>query len=103
MKHLKSIKKDLEQTRDLAWQTYTTLSTKEAELALASQSVESEIRFAAESVPPRTSEGSGTMTTVALAGAVGLMLAVGMAFLLDFLDQEPTIMGWWKARRSPGQ
>ncbi len=103
LKHLKSIKKDLEQTRDLAWQTYTTLSTKEAELALASQSVESEIRFAVESVPPRTSEGSGTMTTVALAGAVGLMLAVGMAFLLDFLDQEPTIMGWWKARRSPGQ
>jgi uncharacterized protein involved in exopolysaccharide biosynthesis len=103
LKHLKSIKKDLEQTRDLAWQTYTTLSTKEAELALASQSVESEIRFAVESVPPRTSEGSGTMTTVALAGAVGLMLAVGMAFLLDFLDQEPAIMGWWKARRSPGQ
>ncbi len=103
LKHLKSIKKDLEQTRDLAWQTYATLSTKEAELALASQSVESEIRFAVESVPPRTSEGTGTMTTVALAGAVGLMLAVGMAFLLDFLDQEPTIMGWWKARRSPGQ
>jgi capsular polysaccharide biosynthesis protein len=102
--HLQSVKKDLEQVRDLAWHTYTTVSTKVAELALASQSVESEIRFTVESVPPREPEESRhPMTTVALAGAVGLMLAVGMAFLLDFMDQEPVIMGWWKARRSPGQ
>jgi hypothetical protein len=102
--HFQSVKNDLEQVRDLAWHTYTTLSTKVAELALASQSAESEIRFTVESVPPRKPEESRhPMTTVALAGAVGLMLAVGMAFLLDFMDQEPVIIGWWKARSSPGQ
>ena len=83
---LQSLKQDLEHSRDLVWQTYSTLSTKETELAIASQSLDSEVRFAVPATPLRNPIAPRKLFNVAVAGALGLMLGVFGAFALE----------WWQ-------
>ncbi len=80
----------LVQQRDLAWTTFTTLSNKNIELSLSNTAANSEVRFAAPAVPPiEAIEETSLLMVVALAGLVGLMLAVFGVFLLNFMDKDP--------------
>lgn len=85
-----SRRQQLAQRRDLAWSTLTTLKNKNAELNLSAVTVNSEVRLAAPAVEPiRPVAGQGLMTTTALAGIVGLMLAVFVVFFANFMGGQP--------------
>ena len=80
-------KQDLTQARDLAWSTYTTLANKVAEVTVASQAKGSVVRLAVPAVPPdQPSAPKKTLNTL-LAAVVGLLLAVGSVFLLEFFNE----------------
>jgi uncharacterized protein involved in exopolysaccharide biosynthesis len=76
---------ELTRARDLAWETYKTLATKEAELRVASQTKGTEVALAAPAAVPQADAVSGTKN-VALAALVGLMLGIGAAYFIEF---------WW--------
>ncbi|MBX2997330.1 MAG: hypothetical protein KF893_02375 [Caldilineaceae bacterium] len=84
----------LTQQRDLAWSTFTTLSNKNVELNLSNTAANSEVRFAAPAVPPVDPvEGTSLLMTVALAAVVGNLLAIFIAFLANFMGQDPFLAG----------
>jgi uncharacterized protein involved in exopolysaccharide biosynthesis len=84
----------LAQQRDLAWSTFTTLSNKNVELSLSNTAANSEVRFAAPAVPPVDPvPGTSLLMTVALAALVGNLLAIFIAFLANFMGQEPFLTG----------
>lgn len=84
----------LTQQRDLAWSTFTTLSNKNVELSLSNTAANSEVRFAAPAVPPVDPvQGTSLLMTVALAALVGNLLAIFIAFLANFMGQEPFLAG----------
>jgi succinoglycan biosynthesis transport protein ExoP len=76
---------ELKRARDLAWDTYKTLVTKEAELKVAAQTQGTEVALAAPAAVPQNDLVSGTRN-VALAALIGLMLGVGAAYFIEF---------WW--------
>jgi len=82
-------KQELTRSRDLAWETYTTLARKVAEVGVASAVTGTEVRFASPAVEPRSPVARKTMQNTVLAGMVGCMLAVGVAFLIEYLRMEP--------------
>jgi uncharacterized protein involved in exopolysaccharide biosynthesis len=97
---VRSLKADLEterarqlqltQQRDLSWEAYRTLSSKVAELALTRAAAGSEVRFAAPGVAPADPmAGVSLSLAVALAGVVGLMIGVFVAFISNYLGKEP--------------
>ncbi len=89
-----SRRQQLAQRRDLAWSTLTTLKNKDAELNLSAVTVNSEVRLAAPAVEPIDPvAGQGLITTTALAGIVGLMLAVFVAFFANFMGVQPWLAG----------
>ncbi len=77
--------KELSRARDLAWGTYTTLTTKEAELGVAVQTKGTEVSLASPAAVPDQDTVSG-FKNVILATMVGLMLGVGAAYFIEF---------WW--------
>ncbi len=81
-------KKELTRARDLAWDTYTTLQTKSAELGIATEMKDVEVRFASPAVEPIEPIGSNKLQNVVLAAVVGLMMSVGIAFVFHYLDPE---------------
>ena len=94
-----SRRRQLAQRRDLAWSTLTILKNKNAELNLSAVTVNSEVRLAApavEPIEPVVVGGLRLMTTTVLAGIVGLMLAVFVAFFANFMGGQP----WLAGRRS---
>jgi len=79
-------KQQLTSARDLAWETYQTLARKAAEVGVASQVKETEVRFAMPAVEPERPTKPNKMLNTLLASVVGAMLAVGAAFLIEYLD-----------------
>ena len=80
----------LVQQRDLAWTTFTTLSNKNVELSLSNTAANSEVRFAAPAIPPAEPlDGTSLLMVLALSSVVGLMLAVLIAFLSNFMGMQP--------------
>ncbi len=80
----------LTQQRDLAWETYSTVSSKVAELALMRAAAGSEVRFAAPGVAPSLPvPGVSLSLTVAMAGVVGLLVGVMVAFIGNYLGKAP--------------
>lgn len=78
------------QQRDLTWDTYKALSTKQAELVLERAAANSEVRMGTPAVAPdRPVPGVSLMLSVALAGVVGLLVAIFLAFLLEYLGKKP--------------
>jgi len=67
--------------RDLAWQSYDNLARKEAELALAAQITDDQVRFAAPAAVALQSAES--TKTVALSAIGGLAAGVVAAFALE--------------------
>jgi uncharacterized protein involved in exopolysaccharide biosynthesis len=86
--------KELTEARDLAWDTYSTLEVKAAELRIAAALPDVEVRFASPALAPEA-EGGGTIAgsvpshllrNVGLAAIVGLILGTGVAFFLHYYD-----------------
>jgi uncharacterized protein involved in exopolysaccharide biosynthesis len=82
--------RELTQTRDLAWDTYSTLEVKAAELRIAAEIADVEVRFASPAIAPvlvnNRDTSSKLMRNVGLAAAVGLMIGSGAAFFLQYYD-----------------
>ena len=79
-------KKQLVSIRDLIWGTYRTLSNKAAEVEVAAQMKESEVRFAVPAVEPEHPVRPRKMLNTLLASVVGAVLAVAVVFLIEYLD-----------------
>jgi polysaccharide biosynthesis transport protein len=90
-------RKDLALSRDLSWNSYQNLATKEAELMIASQTGGQEVVLGSTAYVSRN--GSSLIRNVALAGLVGMMLGIFMAFFIEYWwgykGREPhAILGW---------
>jgi uncharacterized protein involved in exopolysaccharide biosynthesis len=85
---LQGRKDELRNNRDLAWNAYTNLLSKEQEIRIAATSAGSEVRFASPAVPPRKPVSSGRLTNTAIGLAVGLMGGVIGAFLFSYLGLD---------------
>ena len=77
---------ELTSARDLAWETYNTLARKEAEVGVASQATDTEVRFAVRAVEPKEPVAPKKMLNIAIAGVLGLMVGVFGAFFIEFLE-----------------
>jgi uncharacterized protein involved in exopolysaccharide biosynthesis len=80
---------ELTRARDLAYETYKTLATKEAELGVAVQTKGSEVALAAPASVPDRDNVSG-FKNVLIAALVGLMLGIVAAFFIEF---------WWSYKK----
>jgi len=87
-----AIKQELTRARDLAWETYSTLARKVEEVSVASTVTGTEVKFAIPAVEPRFPVSRKTMQNTVLAGMVGLMLAAGVAFLMEYMSVEPSMV-----------
>jgi len=75
----------LENARDVAWTTYTSLSNKLRELNVENAVSTSEARAAFEAVKPAKPSKPSRMLNTLVAGALGLALGIFAAFLLEYL------------------
>ena len=83
-------KQELTSARDLAWETYDTLARKEAEVGVASQVTDTEVRFAVPAVEPKSPVSPKKKLNIAIAGVLGLMVGVFGAFVVEYFE------GWEK-------
>lgn len=88
MTDLQGRKDELRNNRDLAWNAYTNLLSKEQEIRIATTSAGSDVRFASPAVPPRKPVSSGKLRNTAIGLAVGLMGGVVGAFLFSYLGLD---------------
>ena len=79
-------KQELTSTRDLAWETYDTLARKEAEIGVASQVTDTEVRFAVTAVEPKEPVAPKKKLNIAIAGMLGLMVGVFGAFAIEYFE-----------------
>jgi capsular polysaccharide biosynthesis protein len=78
--------------RDLAWQAYSNLTTKETELAVATQTGGQEVALGAPAT--MSTVANSTLLPIGLAIGVGLLLGVFSAFALEY---------WWSYKGLPAQ
>lgn len=78
-------KRELTSARDLAWETYQTLARKEAEVGIAAQVTDTEVRFGVPAVEPEKAVAPRKKLNIAMAGVLGLMVGVLGAFVLEYL------------------
>ena len=86
---------ELQNTRDLAWNAYTNLLSKEQEIRIATTSAGSDVRFASPAVPPRNPVSSGKVTNTAIGLAVGVIGGVIGAFLFSYLGLDSRPRDLW--------
>ncbi len=79
-------KRELTQARDLVWETYQTLARKEAEVGVAVQVTDTEVRFAVPAIEPKYPVGPKKRQNIAIAGVLGLMVGVFGAFLVEYFE-----------------
>jgi hypothetical protein len=80
----------LTQLRDLAWETFKTLNNKVAELNLTRAAANSEVRFAANAVPPADPvEGISLVLAAIAAATAGLGIAIVVALMANSMQQPP--------------
>ena len=82
----------LTQQRNLAWETYKTVSSKVAELNLTRAAASSEVRFGAPAVAPVDPlKPLSLLLGIVLAGVVGGVVSVFYAFLANYLGKSPLL------------
>jgi len=98
----------LTEARDVAWTTYKSLSNKQRELKVQASVAASEARLAFEAVPPAKPTAPNKKLNTAVAGALGLMLSVFGAFILEYLvptpppDAKRDFVTRWLLTEAPG-
>jgi uncharacterized protein involved in exopolysaccharide biosynthesis len=100
---LQGRKDELQNNRDLAWNAYTNLLSKEQEINIATTSAGSDVRFASPAVPPRDPVSPQKMRNTAIGLAVGLVGGVVAVFLLSYLglDSHPRVLWAQLTRKKP--
>ncbi len=83
MSDLTAREKELTEARDLAWQSYSALSTKGTEISVAAQTIGSEVVFASMATPPIDKKIRSSIN-VAIAGATGLLIGLISAYAYEF-------------------
>ncbi len=84
--------RQLTQKRDLAWNTYDTLSNKVVELDLERTASNREVRAGTEAtVPLQSVPGRSPLTASIIGGIIGLLLGMLMAFVMDYQGKEPPL------------
>ena len=83
---------ELTRARDLAWTTYDSLVTKEAELAITIKTSSSEVAVASIATPDATTivgqaSNASLARSITLAAASGAILSIILAYLVEF---------WWR-------
>jgi len=78
--------RELTQARDLAWEPYQTLARKEAEVQVATQVTDTEVRFAVPAVEPKHPVAPKKKLNIAIAGVLGLMVGVFGAFAMEYFE-----------------
>lgn len=86
----------LQQNRDLTWDAYSNLLSKEQEIRIAITSSESDVRFAVQAFPPRRPVSPKKMVNTAIGLAVGVMGGVFGAFLFSYLGLESRPRLLWR-------
>ncbi|MBK9233239.1 MAG: hypothetical protein IPO15_20965 [Anaerolineae bacterium] len=71
----------LTDTRDVAWESFTALARRAAEVAIASETASIEVRLASSALPPSENSQPHTLLNVALALVVGAVLALALVLL----------------------
>jgi uncharacterized protein involved in exopolysaccharide biosynthesis len=80
---------ELERARNLAWETYTTLARKVAEVGMAAEAQDTEVRFAVPAVVPREPVAPRKTMNVAIAAVIGLVVGVLGAFGVEYFGRKP--------------
>jgi len=83
----------LGRTRTLAEEAYLVLSRKADELRIAAQLELGSARIASRAVVPVRPRSRGTMRNTAMAGVLGLMIAVFVAFAADYFKEPLQVPG----------
>jgi uncharacterized protein involved in exopolysaccharide biosynthesis len=78
--------RELKRSRDVAWETYTTLDNKTIELEVASQVQDVAVRVAVAATVPELTTARPDITSVGIAFALGLIISVFAAFGLEYLS-----------------
>ena len=85
-----SQRKQLVQERDLSWSSFSTLQSKIVELTLQRTAGNREVRMGAPAIAPDKPDKSFSLvTSTAIAGILGFMLSVFIAFVAHYLGREP--------------
>lgn len=80
--------REFTQDRDLAWETYVTLARKSAELAVAAQTSDTEVKFAIPAIEPAKPAGPRKLVNIVLGGMLGLIFSIIGAMVLGH-GQQP--------------
>ena len=98
----------LTEVRDVSWTTYKSLSNKQREIRVQESVAASEARLAFEAMPPATPSAPSKKLNTAVAGALGLMLGIFGAFMVEYLVPEPDpeaqrgLVSRWLLSEAPG-
>jgi len=86
-------RKELERARDLAWNAYTTLATKQTELSIASQTTGAEVALGGRALPPPLPEVSAAVNLLRTV-AITLLLGIAFVYLVEF-------WAWYREKPAP--
>jgi len=78
--------RELTSTRDLAWDAYQVIVRKVAEVGMAAQAEETLVRLAVPATEPENPIRPRKKLNTLLGSVVGAMLAVGVVFIVEYLD-----------------
>jgi uncharacterized protein involved in exopolysaccharide biosynthesis len=76
-------------SRDIAWQTYTTLDSKAVEVQLSAQAQDSVVQLAAAAVVPHKAVSVHKVRTIVIALVLGFIASVIIALGIDYLRNPP--------------
>jgi uncharacterized protein involved in exopolysaccharide biosynthesis len=80
--------RELRRARDLAWETYTTVARKVAEVNVTASVASTLVRFASPAVQPSAPMLRKTRQNVVLAGVAGFVVASGAVLFLHFMNPD---------------
>lgn len=94
-------KKELTDSRDTAWNTYTTLENKVAEVEVASQAQDAMVRVAAAATVPNTPVSAHKATNIGIALVLGSVVGVFGAFGVEYFRNTPDRLVTKKTEEKP--
>jgi hypothetical protein len=84
-------KRGLQRARDLAWETFSALSSKKAEVGVEAAVTGSEVRFASPAIAPAEPSSPKKALNTAVAAVVGLMVGGVSSLALELWKQPPLV------------
>ena len=85
---IKTERAQLEQKQEIAQNTYTLLAIKVEEVKLASNISNRDVKIVSKAAVPEKPMSRGTLRNTAFAAVIGLMIGLGVVFLMAYLRNE---------------